>query len=90
MIDFTNIEKRRASYEIYYIWVWYALNALFFRKFEIKGKENIPDEPFLIICNHQNGLIDAMLPVMGIPNHRMVFIARVDIFKKDKVAKIFK
>ena len=90
MIDFTNIEKRRASYEIYYLWVWYALKALFFRKFEIKGKENIPDEPFLIICNHQNGLIDAMLPVFGIPNHRMVFIARGDIFKKNKVAKMLK
>ena len=70
MIDFTNIEKRNVSYEICYIWVWYAFNKLFFRNFEIKGKENIPDEPFLIICNHQNGLIDAMLPVFGIPNHR--------------------
>lgn len=90
MIDFTNIEKRNVSYEICYIWVWYAFNKLFFRNFEIKGKENIPDEPFLIICNHQNGLIDAMLPVFGIPNHRMVFIARGDIFKKDKVAKILK
>ena len=73
-----------------YLWVWYALDNLFFRKMEVKGKENIPDEPFLIICNHQNGLIDAMLPVFGIPNHRMVFIARGDIFKKDKVAKILK
>ncbi len=90
MIDFTNIEKRNVSYEICYIWVWYAFNKLFFRNFEIKGKENIPDEPFLIICNHQNGLIDAMLPVFGIPNHRMVFIARGDIFKKDKVAKMLK
>ncbi len=90
MIDFTNIEKRRLSYEIYYIWIWFAVVKLFFRKFEVKGKENIPDEPFLIICNHQNGLIDAMLPVMGIPNHRMVFIARGDIFKKDKVAKMLK
>ena len=90
MIDFTNIEKRRLSYEMCYLWVWYALDNLFFRKMEVKGKENIPDEPFLIICNHQNGLIDAMLPVFGIPNHRMVFIARGDIFKKDKVAKILK
>lgn len=90
MIDFTNIEKRRLSYEICYLWVWFALDKLFFRKLEVKGKENIPDEPFLIICNHQNGLIDAMLPVFGIPNHRMVFIARGDIFKKDKVAKMLK
>ena len=90
MIDFTNIEKRRLSYEMCYLWVWYALDNLFFRKMEVKGKENIPDEPFLIICNHQNGLIDAMLPVFGIPNHRMVFIARGDIFKKDKVAKMLK
>ena len=90
MIDFTNIEKLRLSYEMCYLWVWYALDNLFFRKMEVKGKENIPDEPFLIICNHQNGLIDAMLPVFGIPNHRMVFIARGDIFKKDKVAKMLK
>jgi len=90
MIDFTDIEKRRLSYEIGYIWVWYAVNKLFFRKLEIIGKENIPDEPFLVICNHQNGLIDAILPVFGIPSHRMVFIARGDIFKKDTIAKILK
>ena len=90
MIDFTNIEKRRPSYEICYIWVWYAVNKLFFRNLEVKGKENIPDEPFLVICNHQNGLIDAILPVFGLPSHRMVFIARGDIFKKDTIAKMLK
>ncbi len=90
MIDFTNIEKRRLSYELCYPLVRYAVFGMFFRRLEVKGLENLPDEPFLIICNHQNGLMDAILPVFGVPKHRMVFIARGDIFKKDKVAKALK
>ena len=90
MIDFSNIEKRSLSYELCYPLVRLKTYGWFFRNFEVKGIENIPDEPFLIICNHQNGLMDAILPVFGVPKHRMVFIARGDIFKKDKVAKMLK
>ena len=90
MIDFSNIEKRRLSYELCYPLVRYAVFGMFFRKLEINDMENLPDEPFMIICNHQNGLIDAILPVFGVSKHRMVFIARGDIFRKDKVAKALK
>lgn len=90
MIDFTNVEKRRLSYELYYRWIRYATRALYFRKFEIKGLKNLPKEPYMVLSNHQDGLIDSLMPIFGISSHRMVFIARGDIFKKDFVAKLLK
>ncbi len=90
MIDFKGIEKRKITYEIGYCWVWHLLNLVYYRKLEIKGLENLPDEPYLIVSNHQNGLCDALLPVFGVWRHRAVFIARGDIFKKDIVARLLK
>ncbi len=90
MIDFTNIEKRRLSYETYFIWIHFATRHLFFRRCEIRGLENFPKEPFLLVSNHQNGLIDALMPIFGQNKYRMIFIARGDIFKKDFVAKLLK
>lgn len=87
MIDFTGIEKRRLSYEIAYRYVRYMHSFIFYRNFEIHGIENLPEEPFLIVSNHQNGLNDAMVSVFGMHQHRMVFIARGDIFKKDALAQ---
>ena len=90
MIDFTNVEKRRLSYELYFRWISFATRFLYFRKLEIKGLDNLPKEPYILISNHQDGLIDALIPIFGIPRHRIVFIARGDIFKKDFVAKLLK
>lgn len=90
MIDFTGVEKRRLSYELYFRWIWFSTRFLFFRRFEVKGLENLPKEPFLLLCNHQDGLIDALMPIFGQNKYRLVFIARGDIFKKDFVAKLLK
>ena len=90
MIDFTGGEKRRLSYELYFRWIRFSTRFLFFRRFEVKGLENLPKEPFLLLCNHQDGLIDALMPIFGQNKYRLVFIARGDIFKKDFVAKLLK
>ncbi len=90
MIDFTGIEKWSLGYEIAHLYVSYMHNCVFYRKMEVVGAENLPEEPFLIVSNHQNGLNDALLPIMGLGKYRMVFIARGDIFKIDAVAKFLK
>jgi 1-acyl-sn-glycerol-3-phosphate acyltransferase len=57
------------------------------------NRENIPakGKPVLIIYNHQNGLSDPLNILYMFDDFRQpVFIARGDIFKKDKVAKILR
>ena len=59
-----------------------------YRRYQCVGKENIPTDGAIIFApNHSNALCDAMA-VLGIDNSRKVFVARADIFRKPKVAKI--
>lgn len=61
---------------------------LFYRRFIILGKENLPQGKQMIFAsNHQNALMDAlaMLFAYGKP---VVFLARADIFKKKMIARI--
>ncbi len=52
------------------------------------GKENIPTDGAVIFApNHTNALCDAMA-ILGIDHSRKVFVARADIFRKPKQAKI--
>ena len=57
------------------------------------NRENIPPKgkPTLVIYNHQNGLNDPLNILYMFDDFRQpVFIARGDIFKKDRVAKILR
>ncbi|MCF0207524.1 MAG: 1-acyl-sn-glycerol-3-phosphate acyltransferase [Bacteroidales bacterium] len=87
MIDFTGIEKWSIWYETYYIYIGFIHNNFFYRQHEIYGVENLPKKPFLIVSNHQNGLLDPLSLVFGLKDIRIVFIARGDLFKKDLVAR---
>lgn len=52
------------------------------------GKENIPTDGAVIFApNHTNALCDAMA-ILGIDHSRKVFVARADIFRDPKKAKI--
>ena len=59
-----------------------------YRSFRYVGKQNIPTDGAVIFApNHTNALCDAMA-VLGIDHSRKVFVARADIFKDPKKAKI--
>jgi len=61
---------------------------LSYRHFQLVGKENIPtDGVYIYAPNHTNALCDAMA-ILGIDHQRKVFVARADIFRKPKQAKI--
>lgn len=61
---------------------------LAFSKIEYVGRENIPTDGAIIFApNHTNGLMDA-LSVLTIKKGPMVFVARADIFRNKKIAKI--
>lgn len=59
-----------------------------YRTFRYVGKENIPTDGAIIFApNHTNALCDAMA-ILGIDHRRKVFVARADIFKDPKKAKL--
>ncbi|MBP5211001.1 MAG: 1-acyl-sn-glycerol-3-phosphate acyltransferase, partial [Bacteroidales bacterium] len=91
MLDFSKINKPNLLYSLVLSHVRYVHNVLYYRKYKVLHKERIPkDEGSLVICNHQNGLNDALaLLMMGAKNH-MVFIARGDLFKKDFLGKMMR
>ena len=61
---------------------WWA-----YKRLRYVGKENVPKDGAVIYApNHCNALMDA-LAVLNIDNHRKVFVARADIFKKPLLKK---
>lgn len=91
MPDFSRITRPNILYNGLYHYVSLALRFIYYRKFQVIGRENIPKdrkEGFLIICNHQNGLVDALSILFAVAPREPVFLARADIFKKESIAKM--
>lgn len=61
-----------------------------YRSIKYIGRENIPTDGAIIFApNHTNALCDAMA-ILGIDGGRKVFVARADIFRKPRLAKILR
>ena len=61
-----------------------------YRNISYKGLERIPTDGAVIFApNHSGALMDAMV-VLAMDNKPKVFIARADIFRNPKLAKMFK
>ena len=59
-----------------------------YRHLKYVGEENIPQDGAVIFApNHTNALQDA-LAVLSINSERKVFVARADIFRNKRLAKI--
>ena len=93
MINFDNISKFNLKYELLYPYVRFVHNFIFYRKYDVLHTERIPkNAPVVAICNHQNGLSDALgiLFAFAKDGRRPIFIARGDIFRKNLWAKLLK
>jgi 1-acyl-sn-glycerol-3-phosphate acyltransferase len=87
-MGFQNIENKSVSYTLLKFWAQWWHNKIFYRKVIVVNPENIPENGHLIFTpNHQNALMDALGPLFTIPR-LLVFLARADIFRKPRVAKI--
>lgn len=61
-----------------------------YRKFQVEGQENIPADGYTIWAgNHTNALMDALVLLIS-TKIRKVYVARADIFKNKKVAKVLR
>lgn len=81
--------KTTVGYRFLYKYARFAFN-LFYPVIHIEGRANIPEgKPVILAANHQNALMDA-LAMLFASNKPVYFLARADIFKKNRVAKILK
>lgn len=82
-----NIYDKDTTYSILRNWSDWCIRFSY-RKTEIHGKENIPENAAIILCpNHCNTLMDALVMLRAYPKET-VFGARADIFRKPIIAKI--
>lgn len=83
-----NIEEKSIGYFLLKKVVGWWHNKIYYRNVTVIGKENIPaDTPLIYTANHQNALMDALILLFSV-NRIMVFVARADIFKNPRIAKI--
>ncbi len=71
------------------LWLWYNFLRnhvkwglyYYFKKIAIHGTDNIPSGPVILVANHQNALLDALVIACFNP-HITYFLTRADLFKK--------
>lgn len=91
MIYFKIVEGKPLGYFFLRKWFGLIFSYAYYRRFYVFGKKNLPPAgtPFMMVSNHQNGLIDALAILFAMPlRYAVVFLARADIFKKKFRAKL--
>lgn len=78
---------RKIGYNLVKSYIKLALH-LYFGKIKISGLGNIPlDKPVMILPNHQNALLDALLMAVQC-NRKTYFLTRSDVFKNNFVVTV--
>ncbi len=91
MVYFRIVEKKPFWYFFFKAWLRQVFNHAYYRRVYVSGKANLPEKggPFMMVSNHQNGLLDALAILFSMPlRYPVVFLARADVFKKKTAAKI--
>ena len=71
-------------------WIRFSYRYLFYRRVEIRGRENFkPDEPLIFAPNHQNALMDDLAMVTTL-KQQPFFVARADLFNAKWIVWFFK
>ncbi|MGB1074769.1 MAG: 1-acyl-sn-glycerol-3-phosphate acyltransferase [Flavobacteriales bacterium] len=77
------VHRRHMGYQLALPWVWSGITR-FHRSSVISGLDNMPEPkvPTIIVCNHQNGLMDPIIHSSFLPHHHIHWLTRSDIFYK--------
>ena len=78
-------KSNKAGY-LYKFFKWYTRifhNYFFYRRFDIINGENVPKDgtPVMIVSNHQNCINDPLIINYSLPERKVNFLARADIFQ---------
>lgn len=87
---YQRIFRTHILYRFIFKYVRWVHACFIYRTYTLHQPENIPhNEPFIIVANHQNGILDALALLFMISDNRYpVFIARSDIFRNPLMAKL--
>ncbi|MDR2937533.1 MAG: 1-acyl-sn-glycerol-3-phosphate acyltransferase [Prevotellaceae bacterium] len=92
-LNFKDIDKVSWRYWLLYVFQSFVYRRIYYREYRVVGYKNVPKRnvPTLMVCNHQNGLNDALNILCAFRDFRQpTFIARADMFKKPLVVAILK
>ena len=82
-----DVGRSSILYNLLY-WPIYLYFNLYYRKFTVTGRENVPqNKPVIFAGNHQNALMDA-LSILFAARGKVAFLARADLFRKRSIARI--
>jgi len=71
-------------------WITFSYRYIFYRRVEIRGRENFRfDEPLIIAPNHQNALMDDLAMVTSL-KQQPFYVARADLFHAKWIVWLFK
>jgi 1-acyl-sn-glycerol-3-phosphate acyltransferase len=87
------LKKSRPQFSFFYKFLRPVVSLgvkIFYKKYVIKGFENIPlDKPIILVANHQNAMIDPVVCCVSSPR-QLHWLTRADVFKNPLVAKILR
>lgn len=82
------IDQKSFSYSLVKAYVIFFLRR--FYRFSTQGEEKIiAGEPLIVVANHQNALLDALV-LHSLKSYEPVFMARSDIFANKTVARLLR
>jgi 1-acyl-sn-glycerol-3-phosphate acyltransferase len=89
-MDYQPIFRTYFLYKLIFKYIRFLYKYVLNRSYTICNPENIPTgKPFIMVANHQHGVLDALALLFMIPDGRYpVFIARADVFKNRIFAKL--
>ncbi len=86
-MDLGNPTKNSFLYKVLHLYVGFLHNKIYYKRAIYTGAENIPkNKPAIFAPNHQNSLMDPLAMLFS-QNQELVFLARGDIFAKEKASK---
>lgn len=84
--------KRGFAATLFRKYVSSMLYPVYYRKFYSPGRERMPKDgnPVVLVCNHQNCLIDPLALVTLLSDRKPRFLARASVFKNPVLNKVIR
>lgn len=88
---FIDMDKEYWDYSKFYWWFTYSViqfaTILFRVKLQVSGKEKLPKEKFMLVCNHRS-IMDPLLTMGALKENRLSFIARKEVYWIPIISKL--
>lgn len=88
---FIDMDKEYVEHSKLYWWFTYSViqfaTIIFRIKLEVNGKEKLPKEKFLLVCNHRS-IMDPLLTMGALKEYQLSFIARNEVYWIPIISKL--